>query len=146
MVQVNRPKLAFAVQRAEWKGGQGTLDATVFGVLALSDFRKPGFSSVGSKEEYEIEQPMRGSTTQAEMVEDIRAATLRHQASLDIVDNRTIHWTPGAPLIAMPTSKIMELQLSTDPAIRTFFTSEKHDVELPKEFLVVLLNGMKVVQ
>jgi hypothetical protein len=138
--------LAFAVQRAEWKGGQGSLDAAVFGLLALSDFRKPGSRSIGSKEEYEIEQPLRGSTTQGEMVEDVRAATLRHQVSLDIVDNRTVYWIPGSPLLFTPTSKIMELKLSTDAAVRTYFTCDKHEVELPREFLVVLLNGMRVVQ
>lgn len=40
----------------------------------------------------------------------------------------------------------MEIKLSTDAAIRTYFTSDKHDVELLREFLVVLLNGMKAVQ
>jgi len=138
--------LALAVQRVDWKGGQYSLDAAVFGVLALSDFRKPGFSAMGSKEEYEAEQPLRGSTTQGEMVEDVRAATLRHQPSLDIVDNRTVNWTPGSPLAVMPTSRIMELKLSTEPAVRTYFTSDKHEIELPREFLVVLLNGMKVAQ
>src|SRR5580692_6959726 len=44
--------LAFAVQRAEWKGGQGMLDAPVFGVLALSDFKQTGFAAIGPKDEY----------------------------------------------------------------------------------------------
>jgi len=91
--------LAFAVQRADWRGGQGSLDAAVFGLLALSDFRKPGFSAMGAKEEYEMEQPLRGATTEGEMVEDVRAATLRHAPSLDIVDNRTLNWVPGTPLL-----------------------------------------------
>jgi hypothetical protein len=138
--------LAMAVQSVEWKGGQGSLDAAVFGLLALTDFRKPSFGAIGSSGEYEMEQPLRGSTAQGEMVEDVRAATLRHQASLDIVDNRTVSWTPGFPLVVTPTLKIMELKLSTDASVRTYFTSDKHDVELPKELLVVLLNGMKVVQ
>jgi hypothetical protein len=138
--------LALSVQSAEWKGGQGSLDAAVFGLLALTDFRKPAFSAMGAKDEYEMEQPLRGSTTTVEMVEDVRAATLRHEASLDIVDNRTISWASGHHLVSSPTSTIMELNLSADAAVRTYFTSDKHDVELPKEFLVVLLNGMKVVQ
>jgi hypothetical protein len=138
--------LAFSVQRADWKGGQGMLDAAVFGLLALSDFRKPGFSAMGAKDEYELEQPLRGATDQGEMVEDVRAATLRHAPSLDIVDNRTVNWTPGTPLSSFSPVRIMELKLSTDPAVRTYFTSDKRDVELPREFLVVLLNGMKVVQ
>ena len=91
-------------------------------------------------------QTLRGSTTEGEMVEDVRAATLRHQASLEIVDNRTVNWTPGSPLVTTPTSTIMELKLSTDASVRTYFTSDKHEVELPREFLVVLLNGMKVAQ
>src|SRR5580704_3353012 len=81
--------LAFAVQRAEWKGGQGTLDAAVFGVLAISDFKKPGFAATGPKDEYEMAQPLRGATNQGEKVEDVDAATLRHEPTLDIVDNRT---------------------------------------------------------
>src|ERR1700730_1999993 len=40
--------LVFAVQSAEWKGGQGSLNAAVFGLLALTDFHKPGSSSIGS--------------------------------------------------------------------------------------------------
>jgi hypothetical protein len=50
------------------------------------------------------------------------------------------------PLSSITADRLMELQLSTDPAVRTYFTSDKRDVELPREFLVVLLNGMKVVQ
>jgi hypothetical protein len=138
--------LAFAISQVEWKGGSGTLDAAVFGVLGLSDFRRPGSGIIDPRIEYELEQPMRGSTTQVELVEDVRAATLRHQASLDLVDNRTVSADPGGPATVVPSSKIMELKLSTDPAVRTVFTSDKHDVELPKEFMVVLLNGMKVVQ
>ena len=69
------------------------------------------------------------------MVEEVPAATLPHQPSLDVLDFRK----PGRP-------PIMQLTLSTDPAIRTYFTSDKNDVELPKEYLVVLLNGMKVVR
>jgi hypothetical protein len=42
--------------------------------------------------------------------------------------------------------RLVELKLSTDPAVRTYFIAEKSDVELPREFLVVLLNGMRVVQ
>jgi hypothetical protein len=138
--------LAFAVQRAEWKGNQNSLDAAVFGVLALTDFRKPGHGDIGPAEEYEMEQPLRGSTTTGEMVENVSAATLRHQPSLEIVDNRRVTSIGGSPSIVMPTSKIMELRLLTDAAVRTCFTSDKQDVELPREFLVVLLNGMKVVQ
>lgn len=138
--------LAFAVQRAEWKGGQGTLDAAVFGVLAISDFRKPGYAAIGPKDEYEMAQPLRGATDQGEKVEDVDAATLRHGPALDIVDNRTLNWVPGTPLSSITPVRLMELKLSTDPAVRTYFTAEKSDVELPREFLVVLLNGMKVVQ
>ncbi|MGA7379709.1 MAG: hypothetical protein WBX03_02565 [Terriglobales bacterium] len=138
--------LAFAVQRAEWKGGQGTLDAAVFGVLAISDFRKPGFAAIGPKDEYEMAQPLRGATNQGEKVEDVDAATLRHEPALDIVDNRTLNWVPGTPMSSITPVRLMELKLSTDPAVRTYFTAEKSDVELPREFLVVLLNGMKVVQ
>jgi hypothetical protein len=138
--------LAFAVQRAEWKGGGGTLDAAVFGVLAISDFRKPGFAAIGPKDEYEMAQPLRGATNQGEKVEDVDAATLRHEPALDIVDNRTLNWVPGTPMSSITPVRLMELKLSTDPAVRTYFTADKRDVELPREFLVVLLNGMKVVQ
>jgi hypothetical protein len=138
--------LAFAVQRAEWKGGQGTLDAAVFGVLAISDFKKPGFAATGPKDEYEMAQPLRGATNQGEKVEDVDAATLRHEPTLDIVDNRTLNWIPGTPMSSITPVRLMELKLSTDPGVRTYFTAEKSDVELPREFLVVLLNGMKVVQ
>jgi hypothetical protein len=79
--------LAFAVQRAEWKGGQGTLDAAVFGVLAISDFRRPAFVATGSKGEYETSQRLRGVTNQGEKVEDVDATTLRHETKLDLVDN-----------------------------------------------------------
>jgi hypothetical protein len=138
--------LAFAVQRAEWKGGQGTLDAAVFGVLALTDFKQTGFAAIGPKDECEMAQPLRGATAQGEMVEDVQAATLRHDAAFDIVDNRTLNWVPGTPMSSTSTVRLMELKLSTDPAVRTYFTADKRDVELPREFLVVLLNGMKVVQ
>jgi hypothetical protein len=138
--------LAFAVQRAEWKGGQGMLDAPVFGVLALSDFKQTGFAAIGPKDEYEMAQFLRGITTQGETVEGIRAATLRNDVSLDIGDQRTLNWVPGTPLSSTSTGAIMKLQLSTDPAVRTYFTADKRDVELPREFMVVLLNGMKVVQ
>ncbi len=138
--------LAFAVQHAEWKGGQGALDAPVFGVLALSDFKQTGFAAIGPKDEYEMAQFLRGITTQGEAVEDIRAATLRNNPSLDIGDQRTLNWVPGTPLSSTSTVAIMKLQLSTDSAVRTYFTADKRDVELPREFLVVLLNGMKVVQ
>jgi len=146
--------LSFAVQSAEWKGGGGSLDAAVFGVLALTDFRKPGANkAMGAKEEYQLEQTLRGYAAQGEMVEDVPAATLRHQDSVDIVDYRDPNWIPGAAAVRDPkvepmkaTAKVMELKLSTEAKARTFFTSAKHDVELPKEYLVVLLNGMKVVQ
>ena len=127
--------LAFAVQSAEWKGSHANLSAAVFGVLALSRPYKPGFSTMGPRDEYYLEQTLRGFSTKGEMVEDVPAATLRRQPSLDIFDDRRINGTP-----------IMHLSLSTDPAIRTYFTSDKQDVELPKEYFVVLLNGMKVVQ
>jgi hypothetical protein len=138
--------LAFSVQRVEWKGGQGVLDAAVFGVLAISDFRKPGFAAIGPKDEYEMAQPLRGATNQGEKVEDVDAATLRHDPALDIVDDRTLNWVPGTPMSSITPVRLMELKLSPDPAVRTYFTADKQDVELPREFLVVLLNGMKVVQ
>lgn len=138
--------LAFAVQRADWKGGQGTLDVAVFGVLAISDFRKPGFAATGPKDEYEMAQPLRGATNQGEKVEDVDAATLRHEPVLDIVDNRTLNWVPGTPMSTITPVRLVELKLSTDPAVRTYFIAEKSDVELPREFLVGLLNGMRVVQ
>jgi hypothetical protein len=124
--------LAFAAQSVEWKGGHGTLDAAVFGVLAASGPYKPGFRP---RNEYYFDQWLLGFGTRGETVEEVPAATLRHQSSLDIVDNRTVGMRP-----------IMQLTLSTDPAIRTYFTSDQQNVELPKEYLVVLLNGMKVVQ
>jgi hypothetical protein len=74
-----------AVQSVEWKGGQGSLDAAVFGLLALTDFRKPSFGAIGSSGEYEMEQPLRGSTAQGEMVEDVRAALTRGSAACPVL-------------------------------------------------------------
>ena len=134
--------LAFAVQRAEWKEGNGSLDAAVFGVLAIPDFQKVGFAALDPKTMYEMTQTLRGSAAQGEMVEDVRAATLRHQDALDILDCRAMGETRDIHL----ASKVMELAISNDPGIRTVFTADKADVQLPSGFLVVLLNGMKVTQ
>src|SRR5262249_32936039 len=101
--------LAIAVQGAEWRGGEGRLRAPVFGVMAMTDFRKQGSSAIGPNEEYGMSQPLRGGTTEVEAVEDIQAATLRHQISLNIVDQRTIDWVPGTPLSSYSPVTVMEL-------------------------------------
>ena len=40
---------------------------------------------------------------------------------------------------------VMKLELLPDPVIRTAFVKEDGDLELNSEFMVVLLNGMQVV-
>lgn len=137
-----RAALAFAVQRADWKGGQGSLDAAVFGVLAIPDFRKVGFGTISPKDDLDRSQVLRGSAEQGEIVEDLRTVTLRHQDSLDVVDCRILSEIHDTYL----AHKVMELDISTDPVVRTYFASDKEDVVLSGYFFVVLLNGMKVVQ
>jgi len=120
--------LSFAVDRAEWKGHSQALDATVFGTDAMATDSQKG-----------------------ELVEGIQAATLRHSDSLNLVsstmmyDFRLSGNVPQALHDTTIQSIVMQLKILPDPAVRTAFVKGDGDVELHGAFLVVLLNGMKVV-
>ena len=121
--------LSFAVDRAEWKDHSVALDAPVFGTdVTATDSQK------------------------GEMVDGIMAATLRHGDSLNLVrteimyDFRLPGHAPQALHDMTMHSAVMQLKLlPDDPVVRTAFVREDSDLELHSEFLVVLLNGMKVV-
>lgn len=141
-------ELAFEVQAAEWKESKGSLDAAGFGVLAVPDFKQLHFNSGNPQNMFEVSQRLCGSGTQGEMVEGQRAVTLRHQDFVAVIDCQILYQMAAVdvPSDARQADIVMELRISNDPAVRTYFTSAKHDVELPPEFFVVRLNGMKVIR
>jgi hypothetical protein len=120
--------LSFAVDRAEWKGHSVALDAPVFGTDAMATDSQKG-----------------------ESVEGIEAATLRHSDFLNLVSSTMMYdfrLSGNVPQALHDTtihSIVMQLKVLPDPAVRTAFVKGDGDVELHGEFLVVLLNGMKVV-
>jgi hypothetical protein len=120
--------LAFVVESAEWKDHSATLDAPVFGTDVVATDAQKG-----------------------EMVDGIRAATLRHADSLNLVSTETIYESrlsgnvPQALHDATVQSTVMQLKLFPDAAITSAFVKNDGDLELHDGFLVVLLNGMKVV-
>jgi hypothetical protein len=120
--------LSFVVDRAEWKGGSASLDAPVFGVFVMATDSKKG-----------------------EVVDGVMAATLRHSEFLNIVSTDIMYDfrnAGGVPQVLHDTvmqNVVMQLKVVPDPAVRTAFVKTDGDLELHSEFLVVLLNGMKVV-
>jgi len=120
--------LSFLINRAEWKDHTAILDAPVFGTDVFAT-----------------------DSTKGEMVEGIRAATLRHSDSLNLVNSIIMYdfRLPGNVPQALHDTDlhnvVMKLKLLSDPTIRTAFVKDDGDLELHSEFMVVLLNGMKVV-
>jgi len=120
--------LSFGVDRAEWKGHSPELDAPVFGTDAMATDSQKG-----------------------ELVEGIQAATLRHSDSLNLVSSTMMYdfrLSGNVPQALHDTTiqgVVMQLKVLPDPTVRTAFVKGDGDVELHGEFLVVLLNGMKVV-
>jgi hypothetical protein len=121
--------LSFVVDRAEWKGQTVALDGAVFGTdVRASDSKK------------------------SEVVEGVRVATLRtgdtlNLTSLDVM--LQLRLDGDAPMEDHDQairSVIMQLKIVADPAIRTAFVSDKGDVDLHSNYLIVLLNGMKLVE
>jgi hypothetical protein len=121
--------LSFFVDRAEWKGRSAMLDAPVFGInVTVTDSQK------------------------AEGVEGLAMATLRHTDTVNLVsrarmyDFRLSGNVPQALHDNVVSSRpIMQLVLVPNPVIRTAFVKKDGDMELHSD-LLVLLNGMKVVQ
>jgi hypothetical protein len=121
--------LSFAVDRAEFHGRSVSLDAAVFGTYAgMTD------SKIG------------------EVVEGIGVATLRHTDSLNLVETTLMYDfrlpgnVPQAVHDARLKTVVMQLKIMPNPATRTAFVKDDGEIELNKEFLVVLLNGMRVVE
>jgi hypothetical protein len=119
--------LSFFVERVKLRNGWAALDAPVFGTDVWATDSEKG-----------------------EIVEGIRAATLRHQEPLNLVNRMLMYdfrLSGNVPQSVHDTTMsriIMQLKLSPDGNIRAAFVKEDGDLELPREFLVVLLNGMKV--
>jgi hypothetical protein len=122
--------LSFFVDRAEWKGHSGMLDAPVFGInLAVTDSQK------------------------AEAVEGIGMATLRHTDTLNLISRVRMDdfaLIGNGPHVShdnvLPGGVVMQFVLVPNPAIRTAFVKKDGDLKLDNDFLLVLLNGMTVVQ
>jgi hypothetical protein len=121
--------LSFAVDRAECKGHSVSLDAAVFGTDAMASDSQKG-----------------------ELVEGIMASTLRHSDSLNLISTTLMYdfrLSGNVPQALHDTGMhnvVMQLKILPDPAVRTAFIKQDGDVELHGEFLLVLLNGMKVVE
>ena len=121
--------LSFFVDRAEWKGHSAILDAPVFGInVTLTDSQK------------------------AEGVEGIAMATLRHTDTLNLISRvRTDDFRLAGNIQAshdnvLPGGVVMQFVLVPNPATRTAFVKKDGDLQLDNDFLLVLLNGMTVVQ
>jgi hypothetical protein len=119
--------LSFAADRGEWKHQSFALDAAIFGVDASAS-----------------------DSPKAETVEGMAMATLRGSDSLNITNSTLMYDLgggagPRASHDITLHSVIMHLRIVTDPAVRTAFVNDKQDIEF-QSFLVLLLNGMKVVQ
>jgi hypothetical protein len=120
--------LSFAVDRGEWKHQSFALDGAIFGVYEEAS-----------------------DSPKAEKVEGVAMATLRDSDAINIVNSTVMYdlWGGGFPLgpahdISVH-SVIMQLRIMTDPAVRTAFVNDKGDIEF-QSFLILLLNGMKIVQ
>jgi hypothetical protein len=120
--------LSFVVDRGEWKHQPFTLDAAIFGVYGQAS-----------------------DSPKTESVEGMEMATLRSSDALNIINSVMMYDLfgggagPGASHDATVHSVIMQLKIVPDPAVRTAFVNEKADIEF-QSFLILLLNGMKVVQ
>jgi len=122
--------LSFVVERAEWKDHSILLDAPVYGADVLAT-----------------------DSSHGEMIGEFKAATLGVDDPLNIVntemqaDTRVGVVGASGYAHAIRDSKfqrrIMQLERVPDPAIRSAFIKDDGDLQLPSEFVVVLLTGMK---
>lgn len=119
--------LAFTVERVEWKDHAATLNASVYGADVLATDARRG-----------------------ELVEGIHAATLGVDQSLDIVsteifaDTRVGSVGSGYAHALRDTSfqnVIMYLNRVDNSDIKSEFMRSDGDLQVPSEFLLVLLNG-----
>ena len=78
-------------------------------------------------------------------------ATLRDSDAINIINSTVMYDLGGGGFPLGPAhdisvhSVIMQLRIMTDPALRTAFVNDKGDIEF-QSFLILLLNGMKIVQ
>ena len=120
--------LSFVVDRGEWKHQAFTLDAAIFGIYAEASDAPKG-----------------------EKVEGIAMATLRNSDAINIINSTVMYDLGGGGFPLGPAhdvsvqSVIMQLRIVSDPVVRTAFVNDKADIEF-HSFLVLLLNGMKVVE
>ena len=120
--------LSFEVDRGEWKHQSFNLDAAIFGVYASASDSPKG-----------------------EKVEGIPMATLRNSDAINIINSTVMYDLGGGGFPLGPAhdvsvnSVIMQLRIVPDPVVRTAFVNDKDNIEF-HTFLVLLLNGMKVVQ
>ena len=120
--------LSFVIDRGEWKHQSFTLDAAIFGVYADAS-----------------------DTPKGEKVEGIPMATLRNSDAINIISSTVMYDLGGGGFPMGPahdisvSSVLMQLRVVGDPAVRTAFVNDKADIEF-QSFLILLLNGMKVVQ
>jgi hypothetical protein len=125
----NQPAgLSFEVDRGEWKHQSFKLDAAIFGIDASAS-----------------------DSPKAETVEGIPMATLRSSDELNVTNSTLMYDLggggagPGASHDVTLHSVIMQLRIVPDPVVRTAFVNDKDNIEF-HSFLVLLLNGMKVIQ
>jgi hypothetical protein len=125
----NRPaSLCFDVDRGEWKHQSFKLDAAIFGIYASAS-----------------------DSPKEEKVEGIPMATLRNSDAINITNSTVMYDLGGGGFPLGPahdisaSSVIMQLRIVPDPVVRTAFVNEKDNIEF-HSFLVLLLNGMKVIQ
>jgi hypothetical protein len=124
--------LSFVVERAEWRDRSAILDAPVYGAEVLeTDLR------------------------QGETVGDMQFATLGVSDPLNIVDTQVMSDTRSGSVGAGYAhavrdaafhTKLMQLQRVPDPEVRSLFMKLDGDFQVPSEFVVVCLNGMKGTQ
>jgi hypothetical protein len=120
--------LSFVVERGEWKHKLFTLDAAIFGVYEDASDAPRG-----------------------EKVEGIPMATLRNSDAINITSSTVMYDLGGGGFPLGPAhdisvhSVIMQLRIVPDPGVRTAFVNDKDNIEF-HSFLILLLNGMKVVQ
>jgi hypothetical protein len=122
--------LSFVVEQAEWKDHSTVLDAPVYGADVLAT-----------------------DSSQGEMIGGFRAATLGVNDPINIVnteiqaDTRVGVVGASGYAHAIRDSKfqqrVMQLERVPDPTIRSAFIKNDGDLQLPSEFIVVLLTGMK---
>jgi hypothetical protein len=120
--------LSFLVERAEWNDHTAVLDAPVYGADVLAT-----------------------NSSQAEMVDGLKTATLSVADPLDIVNTETMSDTRsggiGGYAHAVRDSTfhtvIMQLTRVPDSVVRTSFIKKDGDLHVPSELMLVCLNGMK---